>query len=62
MLHRAEMVYFNSMQIAQPTLFSFFILCTGWQRPHDVTVPSNNTLREKILSSILNIIGELLKT
>jgi hypothetical protein len=62
MLHRAEMEYFNSMQIAKPTLFAFFVLRTKWQRPHDITLPSNNTLREKILSSILNIVGELSKT
>jgi len=62
MLHRAEMEYFNSMQIAQPTLFSFFILCTKCQRPHGITLPYNNTLREKRLSSILNIVDELSKT
>jgi hypothetical protein len=62
MLHRAEMEYFNSMQIAKPTLFSFFVLCTKWQKPHDLSLPSNSTLREKILSSILNVVGELSKT
>jgi hypothetical protein len=54
MLHRAEMEYLNSMQIAKPALFSFFALHTKWQRPHDITLPSNNTLREKILSSIFS--------
>jgi hypothetical protein len=46
MLHRAEMVYFNSMQIAKPTLFSFFVLCTKWQRPHDITSFQQHIKRE----------------
>jgi hypothetical protein len=62
MFLRAEMEYLNSIQIAKPILFSFFTLHTKWQRPRDITLPSNNTLREKILSSILNIVGELSKT
>jgi hypothetical protein len=58
----AEKEYFNSMQIAKPILFSFFVLHTKWQRSHDIPLPSNNKLREKIISSILNIVGELSKT